>query len=144
MPSPISITFFNEDIDFQLKNKAKLKTWIQQAVLSELPECKRSKISYIFCSDEFLLKMNQQYLQHDYFTDVITFDYSETETVSGDIFISIDRIGENAATFGKSVEDELHRVMIHGVLHLLGYEDASDTQRAEMQTKEDEKLKLRG
>ena len=135
------ITFNTEDKTFTLKNKALLKQWIKSTI--ENKKQKAGAISFMFCSDEFLLKMNKDYLKHDTYTDIITFDYSDHQktTISGDIFISIDRVEENAKQFGKTVENELHRVMIHGVLHLLGYKDKTKTAKAEMTKQEDLCLK---
>lgn len=106
----------------------------------ERREC--GTISYIFTDDESLLKINKQYLNHNTYTDIITFDYSEVKTVSGDIFISIDRVQENAAKFGVSFEDELLRVIIHGVLHLCGYKDKTKTDADRMRLKENASLLL--
>ena len=97
----------------------------------------------MFCSDEHLLEMNRSYLEHDYYTDIITFDYVEENVVSGDLFISIDRVRDNAKTLGQSVREELHRVMVHGLLHLLGYHDKSKEEQVEMRSKEDYYLTLR-
>ena len=101
------------------------------------------EIQFIYCSDSYLLQLNRQYLQHDTFTDIITFDYSAEKTVSGDIFISIDRVSENAKKFSHSFEDELHRVMAHGVLHLMGFKDKSKKTKLQMTTEEDKALLLR-
>lgn len=145
------ITFNNEDIQFNLKNKTKLKNWIVSTI--EKKKQKAGDISFVFCSDAFLLEMNKEYLNHDTYTDIITFDYCQPEKqpfshekgvlaiVSGDIFISIDRVKENAKTFSKTFEDELHRVIIHGVLHLLGYKDKTKIAKAEMRKQEDLCLK---
>lgn len=147
------ISFNNEDIQFNLKNKTNLKNWIVSTI--EKKKKKTGDISFVFCSDAFLLEMNKEYLNHDTYTDIITFDYSgegsETSksplpplqrgNISGDIFISIDRVKENADKFSKSFEDELHRVIIHGVLHLLGYKDKSKIAKAEMRKQEDLCLK---
>ena len=100
------------------------------------------EINYIFCDDEYLLKINQDYLKHDYLTDIITFDYVSGKNISGDLYISIDRVKENAEDFNVSFENELKRVMVHGVLHLMGYSDKSETATAEMRAKEEEKIKL--
>ncbi len=94
------------------------------------------ELSFIFCSDNFLLGMNKTYLKHDFYTDVITFDYCENDIISGDIFISIDRIKENAKTFKTTFENELYRVMIHGILHLVGYNDKTDKEQKQMREKE--------
>ena len=100
-------------------------------------------ISIIFCSDNYILDVNQQYLQHDYFTDIITFDYCEGDRLSGDLFISIDSVRENAVEYGTEFEDELNRVIVHGILHLIGYDDHSEDDIAEMRTKENYYLSLR-
>ncbi|MNY42258.1 Endoribonuclease YbeY [compost metagenome] len=100
-------------------------------------------LSLIFCSDEHLLQMNKEYLDHDYYTDIITFDYTEGSLVSGDLFISVDRVRDNASEFGVSSQDELHRVCIHGLLHLCGYKDKSEADEKLMRSKENEMLLLR-
>jgi len=100
-------------------------------------------ITLIFCSDDYLLEMNRTHLNHDYYTDIITFDYSEDNIVSGDLFISYDRVVDNATSFSSSVKDELHRVCVHGLLHLCGYKDKSDVDEQLMRQKEDEMLNLR-
>lgn len=102
----------------------------------------KGEITFIFCSDKYLLEINKEYLQHDYYTDVITFDYSENNIISGDIFISIDRVKENADTYKVSFENELYRVMLHGVLHLVGYNDKTKEEQKIMRQKEDEYLNL--
>jgi len=131
-----SISFFEEDISFKLKNKAHVRQWITDAIQNE--GFKLKELTYIFCSDNYLLQINQQYLDHDTFTDIITFDNSESNNiVTGDIFISIERIRENAAKFNVSETTELHRVIIHGVLHLLGYTDKSAPDKQKMTEKED-------
>ncbi|MEO6524922.1 MAG: rRNA maturation RNase YbeY [Mucilaginibacter sp.] len=131
----IPVFFFEEDTQFKPKNKAKLRDWIKATVIAE--GYTLSELNYIFCSDTYLLAMNQQYLDHDTYTDVITFDNSElADVVVGDIFISIDRIRENAAQFSGNETDELHRVMIHGALHLLGYKDKTKADKSLMTEKE--------
>ena len=100
-------------------------------------------VSVVYCSDEHLLQMNKEYLQHDYYTDIITFDYTEDDVVSGDLFISVDRVEENANEFDAPFQDELHRVCIHGLLHLCGYKDKSDKEEELMRSKENEMLMLR-
>lgn len=138
-----SINFFNEDIGFKLKQVQKLKTWIKATIAKE--KYLLHSVNYIFCSDTSLLERNIQFLQHNTLTDIITFDLSEEEgTLDGEIYISIDRVRENAEKFSKSFEDELHRVLIHGVLHLVGYRDKKADQKAEMRKKEDYYLKRRG
>jgi probable rRNA maturation factor len=131
-----AISFFEEDIQYKLKNKAQVRQWIKDTIVAE--GYKLSELTYVFCSDAYLLQINQQYLQHDTYTDIITFDNSEQEgRVIGDIFISIERIRENAVKFNVSETDELHRVIIHGVLHLLGYTDKTAVSKENMTQKED-------
>ena len=138
-----AISFFEEDITYKLKNKTSVRQWITQTIQAE--GFKLKELTYIFCSDEYLLQINQQYLNHDTYTDIITFDNSETEKVIvGDIFISIDRIRENAIKFNTSDTDELHRVIIHGALHLLGYKDKTIVTKQKMTQKEDFYLNNRG
>src|SRR6202012_4747930 len=137
-----SISFFEEDISFKLKNKAHVRQWIAAAIQNE--GFKLKELTYIFCSDNYLLNINQQYLDHDTYTDIITFDNSEgNKIVTSDIFISIDRIRENAAKFNVPEATELHRVIIHGVLHLLGYKDKSPSDKQKMTEKEDYYLSKR-
>jgi len=136
------IRFFTEDSNVALKNKAKLRDWFINTAKAEGNSIK--ELNYIFCSDAYLLEMNQSYLNHDTYTDIITFDNSETNgKVLGDIFISIDRIKENAKNFGVTESEELHRVMIHGLLHLLGYGDKSKAEKTIMTEKENHYLALR-
>ncbi len=138
-----SIHFFTEEIPFKLKQSLKLKAWIKAAIEKEKFTLK--DLNYVFCSDASLLERNIQYLNHNTLTDIITFDLSEEEgLIEGEIYISIDRVRENAIKFSKSFEDELHRVLIHGVLHLAGYRDKKPEQKAEMRKKEDYYLKRRG
>ena len=121
-----------------LKKRTILKQWIKAIVENNKKEI--GEISYIFCSDEQLLEINKEFLNHDYYTDIITFDYSETDVVSGDLFISIERIKDNAKTLKTSYQEELHRVIIHGVLHLLGYKDKTEEESENMRKLEDECL----
>ena len=109
--------------------------WLEEIILSE--EKKLGDINYIFCDDEYLLKINQDYLQHDYYTDIITFDSVKGKTISGEIFVSLQRISDNASTLSKNYEEELRRVMAHGILHLCGYKDKSEAEEQEMRSKED-------
>lgn len=134
------ILFFNEDVEYSLKEKQKLRLWIADTIRTE--GFKRiGELNYIFCSDSYLLEINKQYLNHDTFTDIVTFDSSEKEdTIAGDIFISVDRIQENAAKFAVSERDELHRVIIHGTLHLCGYYDKKKEDKERMTAKENEYL----
>lgn len=136
------IDFFSEDIDFIPEHPDRLSRWIISVIESEgkIP----GAVSFIFCSDEYLLKMNIEHLQHDFYTDIITFDYCEGPVISGDLFISVDRVKENASEMHVSFEDELHRVMVHGVLHLLGYGDKTEAEQLAMREREDKHLAQRG
>ena len=137
-----SVNFFEEDIRFDLKNKLKVKQWIKTTIAAE--GYKLQELNYIFCSDSYLLEINQQYLDHDTYTDIITFDNSEKPgMIEGDIFISIDRIRENSQKFGTGEINELHRVIIHGALHLLGYTDKTAAAKKTMTGKEDQYLGIR-
>ena len=127
-----------EDLDFQLVNQNLLSSWIENTIETEGTTL--GAVSYIFCSDDYLHQMNVEYLNHDTLTDVITFPYNDNP-IEGDIFISIDRVKDNAQDLAVAFDDELHRVMIHGVLHLCGYSDETDEQEAEMRQKEDKYLK---
>lgn len=134
------VSFFSEDIDFKVVNPLKTKKWIKNASFSEGYEV--SQLNYIFCSDEYLLEINKQYLDHDYFTDIITFDNSEEDKqLEGDIYISVDRVRDNAETFHTDFDTEMRRVLIHGLLHLSGYEDSSEALKTAMRGKEDEYLR---
>lgn len=138
----ISIEFVSEDVDFTLTNTDKFKTWIAQVISDHAFILEN--ITYIFCSDAYLYNINQSYLNHDTFTDIITFDNSDEEDiVESDIFISIDRVKDNASQFNIFFEEELHRVMLHGVLHLVGYDDKDDTDKEIMRQKENHYLSLR-
>lgn len=132
----IPINFFNEDITFNLKQKGLVRDWIRSTIISENHRLKQ--LNFIFCSDEYLLNINRQYLNHDTYTDIITFDNSDVKLdISGDIFISIERVCENAKELDLNATEELHRVIIHGTLHLLGYSDKSKSSKAQMTNKED-------
>lgn len=131
---------YNYLTDFNLTTEELYNIWLTKSCAVE--GFAISELNYIFCDDDYLLKINQDYLQHDYLTDIITFDYVLGKTISGDLYISIDRIKENAKEFNVTFENELKRVMVHGVLHLMGYSDKSDTATAEMRAKEEEKIKL--
>jgi probable rRNA maturation factor len=138
MEEPI-IQFFSEGVDFELPRQAELRLWLHSIASIEGREI--GFINYIFCDDEYLLEMNRQYLDHDFYTDVITFPYSEDKKVlEGDIYISIDRVNDNAFSLQISFVDELYRVMIHGFLHLIGFDDHSVKKKALMSAKEDECL----
>lgn len=135
------INFFNEDIECDLPNQEIICAWIAHTISSE--NYKLSEINYIFCSDEYLRQVNIDYLEHDYYTDIITFDNSEEEgIVESDIFVSIDRIRDNAQDQGVPFEHELRRVLIHGVLHLVGYNDKTEAEQEEMREKENAYLSL--
>ena len=138
-----AIYFFEEDIAYKLKHKTAVRQWVINTIIAE--GYKLKELNYIFCSDSYLLLINQQYLNHDTYTDIITFDNSETaRVITGDIFISIDRIRENAAKFNITETDELHRVIIHGTLHLLGYKDKTPIAKQKMTEKENFYLNLLG
>lgn len=131
------ITYYSEDVAFELSDDHLISRWIVDTINDE--EFIPGEMSIIFCSDEYLLNINQQYLQHDYFTDIITFEYSR-EPISGDLFISIDRIRDNAEEYEVPFEKELYRVIIHGVLHLMGYQDKSPAESDLIRSKENEYL----
>lgn len=135
------ISYYTEDIKFTLKGKLLNNRWLKMVVGSEIK--RMGDLSLIFCSDRYILDINMRYLQHDYFTDIITFDYCEGDVVSGDLFISIDSVRENAVLYGASFEDELDRVMVHGVLHLLGYDDHTPEDTAVMREKENYYVKMK-
>lgn len=131
------IQFFNQDTIFSLENKAQITKWIQNTFQHEGID-KNIELSIIFCSDESLLEINQQFLQHDYYTDIITFPIEEDEKhLEAELYISIDRIKDNAQKLKKTFENELHRVIIHGTLHLCGYGDKSPEEEKQMRQKED-------
>jgi rRNA maturation RNase YbeY len=141
MAKPGNINFFPEGIKFDLKEKRKIRHWMIQAIENE--KHRLGAINFIFTSDDILFELNQQYLGHSTLTDIITFDLSETKTkLEGDIYISIDRAKENAEKFKESVEKEVRRLMIHGVLHLAGYKDKTRAEKAGMRSKEDYYLSL--
>lgn len=133
------IHFFSENIDFDLSESQKITSWIEKIIAKEGFEIQL--LNYIFCNDEYLHQINLEYLNHDTYTDIITFDNSEKEkTIESDIFISVERVRENATKFEVSFENELARVLIHGVLHLLGYPDKSPEEAKIMRNKEQEAL----
>ena len=136
------IHFFAEDIVFKPLHPRKTSLWIKRAIEKEAHNL--DTLNYIFCSDAYLLEMNQEYLSHKTYTDIITFDNSDEEKlINGDIFISIERVRENAEKFDTTFEQELHRVMIHGVLHLMGYKDKTPEEKSTMRKKEEAYLSLR-
>lgn len=135
------ISFGSKDLKFSLKNKRELSSWITAVIRDH--HAGYENLAFVFCSDDALLEINRQFLQHDFYTDIITFDYSVHRNrlvVSGEIFLSIDRIKENADKFKTSFATELHRVMIHGVLHLLGYKDKTPSERKAMRLAEQQAL----
>lgn len=135
----LPIYFYQQEISYSIKQKNKVRNWINQTILTE--RYSLQILNFIFCSDEYLLKLNEQYLNHDTYTDIITFDNSESpKIIVGDIFISIDRIRENAKNFKTTFTNELHRVIIHGTLHLMGYADKNTKAKKMMIDKEDEYL----
>ena len=135
------ISYFTEDTDFLFKGKLLNNRWLKMVAESEIRRV--GDISIIFCSDNYILDVNLKYLQHDYFTDIITFDYCEGPKLSGDLFISVDSVRENAIYYGAEFEDELNRVIVHGLLHLIGYDDHTAEEQKVMRSKEDYYLGLR-
>ena len=131
---------FNYENNFQLANETETSDWISQVILTENKS--GGEINYIFCNDDYLLEINQQYLNHDTLTDVISFDYSLGNELSGDIFISTERVQENAREYKVTFQEELNRVLVHGILHFCGYKDKTEDDEKIMRTKEDEKLKM--
>lgn len=137
----MAILFFEEDVKFSLNQKNKFKKWLKEVANQE--NFKIKELNYIFCSDEYLYQINQQYLNHDTYTDIITFDNSEKEkSIEGDIFISIERVKENASREKSSMEKEILRVMSHGLLHLMGYKDKNPKDKVIMSQREDESISL--
>ncbi len=137
-----AIHFHAEEVDFHLTDEPATQLWIQAAIQQH--NFRLKQLNFIFCSDGYLHKINLDYLQHDTLTDIITFDQSEESgVIEGDIFISVERVEENASLLNVTFDEELHRVMIHGVLHLMGHEDKTDAQKQEMRKKEEACLSLR-
>lgn len=137
-----NINFFCEEVDFKLPNITSIIQWIRKTI-SEESKKEILAINYIFCSDAFLSKINLEYLVHDTYTDIITFNNSDNQQyIDCDIYISIERVFENSSKYSENRMDELHRVMIHGILHLLGYQDSSDNEKKIMRKKENECLNL--
>ena len=134
------IKYFSEGIQFNFKDKTAARRWLKFAAEAESKRI--GDISIIFCSDPYILDVNIQYLGHDYYTDIITFDYVEGSVLSGDLFISIDSVRENAAFYGAEFTTELRRVMVHGLLHLIGYDDHTEAEQKQMRAKEDYYLSL--
>jgi probable rRNA maturation factor len=131
---------FNYENDFELQNEDQISNWISKVILSE--NKKEGDINYIFCDDEYLLNLNEQYLDHDTLTDIISFDYSVGNELHGDIFISVERVQDNATDFNVTFDEELKRVLVHGILHYCGYKDKSESEEQVMRQKEEEKMKM--
>ena len=129
---------FNYETPFTLNSSDQISEWVQKVISKEGFAC--GEINYIFCDDDYLLKLNIEYLDHDTFTDIISFDYTMGNLINGDIYISIPRVKENADLFKTSFDNELHRVIIHGILHYCGYKDKSNNEKSIMRSKEDEYL----
>ena len=137
----MAIHFFSEEIKFTLREKLNRKRWLKKIATNAGFTIK--ELNYVFCSDEYLYQMNRDYLKHDSYTDIITFDNSEKKgDIEGDIFVSIDRVRENAKTHAQEVETEMNRVLAHGLLHLMGYKDKTLEEVALMRLKEEESIKL--
>ena len=135
------IRYYREDTKFDLKGKLQNNRWLKE--VAEREGRKIGDINIIFCSDSYLLDVNKKYLGHDYYTDIITFDYCEKDILSGDLFISVDCVRDNASFYGTEFSNELNRVMVHGVLHLIGYDDHTDEDIAVMRSKENTYLEIR-
>lgn len=135
------ISYYFEDTDFVFKGKARNNRWLRIVAESEIRRL--GDISIIFCSDNYILDINQRYLSHDYFTDIITFDYCEGDRLSGDLFISVDSVRENAIEYGTEFPDEMNRVIVHGLLHLIGYDDHTEEEIKVMREKENYYLSFR-
>lgn len=131
----IMVSYFFEDTNFKFNRRRLTSQWLKFTAESEIKRI--GQVNIIFCSDNYILDINQKYLQHDYFTDIITFDYCEGKTLSGDLFISVDTVRENALFYGTEFDDELNRVIVHGLLHLIGYDDHSEEDQKTMRSKED-------
>jgi rRNA maturation RNase YbeY len=137
----MAIYFFSEEIHFEIKEKLIRKRWLK--TIASKAGFNIKELNYVFCSDEYLYRMNLEYLNHETYTDIITFDNSEKEfDLAGDIFISIDRVNENAKTHNQEVDAELNRVLAHGLLHLMGYKDKTKEESILMRQKEEESISL--
>jgi len=136
----MSINYYVEDIPFPKLKRRKTTSWIKSVISSEGKNS--GEISFIFCSDAYLLEINRKFLNHDYYTDIVTFDYVIGSKISGDIFISIDRVAENSVDFDITFENELNRILVHGVLHLLGYKDKNEDDKLLMTEKENYYIKV--
>lgn len=134
----MAISFSSANIDFELDDIVKVKNWISDTIKAQGKRV--GAIGYLFCDDDYLIDVNRKYLNHDTYTDIITFDYVGDDVISGDVLISVERVEENAKLFGVTFDYELHRVIIHGILHLLGQGDKTDAEAAEMRKKEEAAL----
>jgi probable rRNA maturation factor len=132
--------FFSEEIYFKLSNPKKTATWLEKISNSE--NCKIESVTYVFCSDEYLHSLNKQYLNHATFTDILSFDLSQGDSINGEIYISVPRVMENAKIFNQPFQTELKRVIAHGLLHFMGYKDKTSRQKAQMRMKEEACLSL--
>ncbi len=134
------INLFYEEVSDNQVDVSNISNWIHH--LCELKNCIVSDINFIFCSDKYILNINQQFLNHDYYTDIITFDYCDGKVLNGDIYISVETVLSNSELFNTTYDEELHRVIIHGILHLIGYKDKTDDEALEMRQQEDSALEL--
>ncbi len=134
------IDFFYEEVSEKQIDEKRVQTWISKVIVDY--NFLLGPINYIFCNDDYILDINKKYLNHDYYTDIITFDYCEDKTISGDLFISLDTVLSNSQAFNTSYSHELHRVIVHGVLHLLGFKDKTNQEALEMRKLEDKALSL--
>ena len=135
------IRFFKEDTKFEYKGKPECKRWLKRVASDE--GCRIGDVNIILCSDPYLLDINRKFLQHEYYTDIITFDYRENDVLSGDLFISVDCLRANSEFYGTPFDEELDRVIVHGLLHIIGYDDHTDDDRKEMREKENTSLQKR-
>ncbi len=131
---------FNYETEFELHNEPDFSKWLSSVILSE--NKKEGEINYIFCDDNYLLEINQQYLDHDTLTDIISFDYSVGNEINGDVFVSVERVKENASDFKVTFHEEIQRVLVHGILHYCGYKDKTESDERIMRSKEEEKMKM--
>ncbi len=136
----MGVLFHSDGVGFSISNPEKLNAWIIKCLSSFNKNC--GEINVIFCNDDYLLSINKTYLNHDYYTDIITFDYSKSESVSGDLYVSVTRVKDNAKKLNLEFNDELYRVIVHGVLHLCGLKDKTKQEKENMRAKEDEMLLL--
>ena len=137
---PNNIQFISQDVAFQLKQKRKIKKWLTDLINS--PHKRVGEISIVFSNNDYVLEVNKQFLSHDFYTDIITFNYNEDDFISGDLIISIDMVRENAEKYEETFEHELHRVVVHGILHLLGLNDETKKEEAAMRIAENDALKM--